>query len=252
MRTQSTIPLITGLTGTALGAGLVLLGWRWDVRRRRRRMARLHRVLVDLLLNAISAGDPPTERHSRRVADLTDALSSAVGYRDTPHSTLRVAALLHDMGKIDDRFFSILHSCEPLTPEERSQIEDHPHQSADILQPLERIHPGISRIVEAHHECWDGNGYPKGLEGEDIPLAARVISVADVFDALTQPRAYRPGIDPGEALEMIRHGSGTRFDPGIVEELARPEVLERWSQIVEAGRREEAKETSDPEPSVSG
>jgi len=252
MRTQSTLPLITGLAGTALGAGLALFGWRRDIRRRRRRMARLHRVLVDLLLNAISAGDPPTERHSRRVADLTDALAPAVGNDGTRHSTLRLAALLHDMGKIDDRFFSILHSCEPLTPEERVQIEDHPNQSADILKPLERIHPEISGIVEAHHECWDGNGYPKGLAGEEIPLAARMISVADVFDALTQPRAYRPGVDPREALEMIRRGSGTRFDPGIVKELERPEILKRWREIVEEGRREEANEWNDPEPAVSG
>jgi putative nucleotidyltransferase with HDIG domain len=245
--------LIPALAGAATGAATVIAAWRSDIRRRRRKEARLHRTLVDLLLNALSAGDAVTERHSRRVADLTDALAATYGARNNSHSTLRLAALLHDMGKIDDRFFQILHSCEPLTPEQRRQIEQHPHESADILKPLERIHPGITRIVEAHHECWDGNGYPRGLKGDEIPLAARVISVADVFDALTQPRAYHDEMSVEEALAEVERGSGSRFDPAVVARLKRGEVRDRWTQVMERGRREEAKGLNgDTQPAATG
>jgi putative nucleotidyltransferase with HDIG domain len=251
MRFTSRGLLISVLSGAVAGAGAIAAAWRSDVRRRRRHAARLHRTLVDLLLNALSAGDAVTERHSRRVADLTDALAATFGAHNTSHSTLRLAALLHDMGKIDDRFFKILHSCEPLTPEQRRRIEEHPHESADILEPLERIHPGITRIVEAHHECWDGNGYPKGLAGEQIPMSARLISVADVFDALTQSRAYHTGMSVEEALNEIERGAGSRFDPAVVRRVQRPQVRERWAEIVQRGRSEEAEEEARSEQSVA-
>jgi putative nucleotidyltransferase with HDIG domain len=203
----------------------------------------MHRALVELLLNAMSAGDAVTERHSRRVAALTDVLAAAYGISGERHSTLRLAALLHDMGKIDDRFFHILHGCAPLSAEERTKINEHPNESADILEPLESIHPGISHIVEAHHECWDGNGYPKKLKGEEIPLEARLISVADVFDALTQPRSYRPPLDVTAAFDEISKGAGTRFDPSVIDRLhQRPDVLASWKEISLEGREDEAVE----------
>jgi putative nucleotidyltransferase with HDIG domain len=225
--------------GALVGAAAASLAWSLLLRAQRRQTARIHRALVDLLLNALSAGDRVTERHSRRVADLTDALARSYGIRGKPYSTLRLAALLHDLGKIDDRFFEILHSCEPLSPEERSRIEEHPNEGADMLDPLEEIHPGIVRIVEAHHEWWNGKGYPLGLSGAEIPLGSRLISVADVFDALTQPRSYRQALSPEAALHEIRNGSGTRFDPEVVERLHRQEVLSAWVEVVERGKREE-------------
>jgi len=221
------------------GAALSSLFWTAEVRHLKRREGHIHRVLVDLLLNTLSAGDAVTERHSRRVASLTDVLAAASGISGARHPTLRLAALLHDLGKIDDSFFHILHSYEPLSAEEREKINEHPIQSADILEPLEEIHPGLSKIVAAHHECWDGNGYPDGLSGERIPLEARLISVADVFDALTQPRKYREPLTPDEALREIEKGSGTRFDPAVIERLRQPEVIRQWREIAERGRREE-------------
>lgn len=234
---RETAPLVVG---TALAtAGLVGAAWWEDARRRKRHASRLHRTTVDLLLNALSAGDPVTARHSRRVADLADAAAAAYHLGRSRHATLRVAALMHDLGKIDDRFFPILHSCDPLSKEERQKIEEHPHEGADILRPLERIHPGISEIVEAHHECWDGEGYPRGLKGEEIPLPARIISVADVFDALTQPRSYHEPLPVDEAIEKIRASAGTRFDPAVVEGVRAPRVMERWRRIARRGREEE-------------
>jgi putative nucleotidyltransferase with HDIG domain len=223
------------LYGVALAAASALgAAWFTDAQRRRR-SKQLHRTMVDLLLNTLSAGDPVTERHSRRVADLTDALAATYGMGRERRARLRVASLLHDMGKIDDRFFDILHSCHPLSSEERSKIKQHPHESAYILQPMERIHPGITLIVESHHECWDGRGYPRGLRGEQIPLEARVISVADVFDAMSQPRAYKEPSSVEKVLQVIRGGAGERFDPEVVARLERPEVLRHWRRVARAG-----------------
>ena len=227
------------LGGALLAAGAVGAAWMADARHTRRTRRRLHRTMVDLLLNAITSGDAATARHSRRVANLTDALAPQLGMSREERSTLRVAALLHDMGKIDDRFFDIVHSHGALTPEQRAEIKNHPHESADILGPLERIHPGITRIVSSHHECWDGSGYPDGLERDEIPLAARLIAVADVFDALTQPRSYRGPMRPAEVLQTIREGSGTQFDPEVVRLLDRPEIWSYWREIARGGCMEE-------------
>lgn len=217
----------------AASAGLVGIAWMVDVSRRGRDASMLHRRMVDLLLNALYAGDPVTARHSRRVADLSYALAQAVGMRGHQLHTLRVAALLHDMGKIDDRFFHIVHSRTPLTKEQRAEIKNHPHESAHILTPLEPEHPGIMEIVSTHHECWDGSGYPHGLHDLDIPLEARIIAVADAFDAMTQPRKYRDAMPVEKALQALREGSGSQFDPALVELAESEPVREIWEQVVE-------------------
>ena len=217
--------------GAATGVAGVL--WYVDATRRSRESARLHRTMVEVLLNALSAGDAFTERHCLRVADLTDSFAAICRMDPARRATLRVAALLHDMGKIDDEFFDIVHGTRPLTPEERERIEDHPHESAEILLPLEPFHPGLARTVESHHERWDGKGYPRGLRGDEIPLDSRIISVADVFDALTQRRRYKEPYSVQSALAEIRGCTGARFDPGIVAQLEHPEVLRRWREIAE-------------------
>jgi HD-GYP domain-containing protein (c-di-GMP phosphodiesterase class II) len=206
--------------------------------------ARVHRTLVDLLLNALTAGDAATARHSRRVADYTDAVANALPLSREEHATLRVGSLLHDMGKIEDRFFDIIHSRKPLTPEQRAEINHHPGESAQILQPLEALHPGIMAIVQSHHECWDGSGYPNGLCGDSIPLGARIITAADVFDALTQTRAYRQGVSFEKAMEELRGDVGNRFDPGVIQMVELPEVQQRWREIFWGGRAEEIRESS--------
>ena len=225
----------------AIAATTGMLGaiWYADAQRRDREANKYRRVMVDLLLNALSSGDDYTERHSRRVASLTDVLGRAYGFQGERKGRLRVASLLHDMGKIDDRFFHILHSCETLDAAERAKIKQHPHESAYILTPLERVYPGITYIVESHHECWDGKGYPRGLKGEGIPLEARMISVADVFDAMTQPRAYKNPRRADDVLAEIRRSAGERFDPGVVAQLDRPEVREAWSRVAVEGHETE-------------
>lgn len=224
--------------------GIAGVAWAAAVRRERRYAAHLHRAAVETLLNALTAGDSYTARHSRRVADLAESLAAAHGMRGRELSKLRIAALLHDMGKIDDRFFHIVHSPAPLSESDRAKIKQHPHEGADILQPLDEIHPGLMRIVESHHECWDGGGYPRGLHDDGIPLAARVISIADVFDAITQPRSYREAVDVDEAIEIICREGGTKFDPNLLHTLGREDVLRRWREIADQGRTDERRETA--------
>jgi putative nucleotidyltransferase with HDIG domain len=221
-----------GPVGAALAAAAaVSVAWLLDAMRRERVAAQLHRDMVDILLNALTAGDPVTARHSRRVADLSYALAQAVGMQGSELATLRIAALLHDMGKIDDRFFHIIHSRKPLTKEQRGEIKNHPHESAHILAPLETEHPGIQRIVSSHHECWDGSGYPRGLEQTEIPLAARIISLADAFDAMTQPRKYRDALPMETALSELSKGSGSQFDPALVDVVSTAPVRDVWQQV---------------------
>ncbi len=220
--------------------GLAAGTWRWSARRRAARDTALHRVLVELLLNTLSAGDASTERHSRRVADLADALYTTYDPAPAACTTLRLGALLHDMGKIDDRFFAIVHGRERLTAAQRTEMTGHPAESARILEPLEPFHPGLLAIVRSHHERWDGGGYPHGLAGTAIPLAARVVSVADVFDAITQPRGYKAGRPFDEGLEEIRRETGALFDPDVAARVRRPEVVARWRGIFERGRADEA------------
>jgi HD-GYP domain-containing protein (c-di-GMP phosphodiesterase class II) len=212
-------------------AGLMSAGWALDASIQRQRLRMLHRRMVELLLNALSAGDPVTARHSRRVADLSYALGQACGMPARELRTLRVAALLHDMGKIDDRFFHIVHSRQRLTDEQKAEIKHHPHESAHILSPLEPLHPGIRAIVSSHHECWDGSGYPAGIPDEQIPLGARIIAISDAFDAMTQPRKYRDAMPTADALAELDKGSASQFDPGLVRLVHSDEVRARWDEI---------------------
>jgi putative nucleotidyltransferase with HDIG domain len=224
--------------GAALAAGLG--GWALAAHGQRKQSARLHRVLVELLLNALSSGDPATARHCRRVANLVDVLAAAVRMDREEHATLRVAALLHDLGKIEDELFPLVHSPYPLTDEQRAQINHHPCTSASILRPLEPFHRGLIDIVTSHHECWNGHGYPNGLAGEQIPLGARIITIADVFDAVCQPRSYHDPTPIEEVLLMIRRSAGQRFDPTLARLLDDPRIAMQFIEIAQQGRQEEA------------
>ena len=130
------------------------------------------------------------------------------------------------------------------SPAQREEMQKHPDESARILEPLAELHPGLSEIVAAHHERWDGDGYPDGLRGEQIPLGARIIAMADVFDALTQPRKYRDPMPPETAAEKLREAAGGQFDPAVVARLQDPVVREHWFALAEAGLADE--QATDP------
>lgn len=164
---------------------------------------------------ALEMRDGNTEGHSQRVAELAVELAAAMGLRGETLTHIRRGSILHDIGKmaIPD---SILKKSSGLTDEEWQVMKMHPVYSYNLLSQIEFLRPALD-IPYAHHERWDGSGYPRGLRGEEIPLAARIFAVVDVWDALTDDRMYRPAWKAEEALAYIRSLSGTQLDPRVVE-----------------------------------
>ena len=172
---------------------------------------------VRALTNAVEARDAYTGKHAERVAGYGLALAGRVDPKLTEDPQTEFGFLLHDIGKvaIPD---GILHKPEPLLAEESMLMRRHPLIGWEILSQV----PFLDRaalIVRAHHERWDGKGYPDGLAGEEIPLAARVFSVADSLDAITTDRPYRSGASLSQARKEIEQGSGTQFDPRVIQAL---------------------------------
>jgi len=159
--------------------------------------------------------DKETQGHTQRVTALTMVLAKKLGISGEELEHVERGALLHDIGKmaIPDR---ILLKKGTLTLSERKFMELHPDFARDMLQEIEFLHPAID-IPYCHHEKWDGSGYPRNLRGEEIPFAARIFAVVDVWDALTSERPYREPLPPEKALQIIRADSGTHFDPRVVE-----------------------------------
>jgi len=171
--------------------------------------------VIGALAAALDARDPYTAGHSQRVASLAVLIAETLGMPGDACETLRLGALLHDVGKIGIND-AVLRKTTRLTSEEFDHIKMHPVLGARILQPLEFLRPHIP-VVELHHERPDGRGYPHGLVGDAIPLAARIAHVADAFDAMTSARAYRPALPASHALEELRRHAGSDFDARVVE-----------------------------------
>jgi len=169
---------------------------------------------IDGWSRALDLRDKETEDHTCRVTELTLQLAQRMGIPDAELIHIRRGATLHDIGKVampDD----ILFKPAPLTEEEWITMRRHPVIAAEILKPISHLAPALP-IPRNHHEKWDGSGYPDGLAGEDIPLAARLFAFADVYDALTSDRPYRRAWSKLRALDFIRENSGTHFDPTII------------------------------------
>ncbi len=174
----------------------------------------LYLATIKSLALAIDAKDQYTHQHILRVQRLAMATAQALGLAGGELEGLRTGALLHDIGKLGVPDYILLKPGR-LTGEEFEKIKKHPEIGAAILDPVEFPWP-VLPVVKHHHEKWDGTGYPEGLAGEEIPLTARVLAVADVYDALTSNRSYRAAWTPAEALDTIRAGAGTHFDPRVV------------------------------------
>ena len=166
-------------------------------------------------VRALDLRDKETEGHTRRVTALTQTLARGMGLKENDIVHITRGALLHDIGKmaIPD---GILLKPGKLTDDERAIIEKHPRYAYEMLSPIKFLHPALD-IPYCHHEKWDGSGYPRGLKGEEIPFAARIFAIVDVWDALVSDRPYRKGIHPAEVKKSIRELSGSHFDPRIVE-----------------------------------
>jgi putative two-component system response regulator len=195
----------------------------------RQRTAELEAAQLETLERLATAAefrDDDTGRHTQRVGHLAELLGRAINLPEEEAALLRRAAPLHDVGKIGVPD-SILLKPGPLTPEERQVMRTHTTIGAKILTGRSRTMQMAAAIALAHHEWWDGSGYPSGQAGDAIPLAARIVAVADVIDALSSDRVYRPAWPAEEVLREISLQRGRQFDPRIVDVCCQPSVREQ-------------------------
>ncbi|PKK91628.1 MAG: hypothetical protein CVV64_02865 [Candidatus Wallbacteria bacterium HGW-Wallbacteria-1] len=179
------------------------------------RIHKLYMSTIEALATALEYKDPYTKGHSKRVQQYSVALAQEMGLDRKQIETLEYAALLHDIGKIGIAD-SILKKAATLSEDEYKMIREHPQMGAKLMEPVQLLLDKIPS-VRHHHEKWNGSGYPDGLSGDKIPLLARIIAVADTFDAMTSKRSYRDAMTPLRAKEEIQKNSGTQFDPEVVE-----------------------------------
>jgi len=186
-----------------------------DLRRTNLMLDQAYNTTLEGWVRALDLRDECTGDHTHRVVERTLKLAAAVGISAGKLVHIRRGALLHDIGKlgIPD---SILNKAGPLTDREWSVMRKHPIYAREMLEPIEFLHPALP-IPTAHHEKWDGSGYPTGARGAQIPLEARVFAVVDVWDALGSPRPYRKAWPAKKIHEYIKRQAGAHFDPGIVE-----------------------------------
>ncbi len=170
---------------------------------------------VEALANALEANDEYTSSHARWIRDATVTVGTELGLDAAALKRLELGALFHDIGKIGIPA-AILSKPGPLTPEERLLVERHPELGERILGPIEQL-AGVRPIVRSCHERWDGQGYPDGLSGDEIPLEARIILACDAFHAMTTDRPYRSALTAAEARRRLAEGAGSQFDPAVVE-----------------------------------
>jgi putative nucleotidyltransferase with HDIG domain len=185
------------------------------------------RKVTSILVDAATPKDGYTAEHAVEVARLSRLVGMDLGLNEEQLEALVQGALLHDLGKLGVAD-AILEKPGPLTEEEWVVVKRHPEIGAQMIEPLESL-SGAVAVVRYHHERPDGSGYPDGLEGEQIPLAARIIAVADAYDVMLRGRLYRPKrlrpkSSPAEALAELERGAGSQFDVRVVEALRR--VLE--------------------------
>jgi putative nucleotidyltransferase with HDIG domain len=180
---------------------------------------RAYLQFVETMAQALDARDPYTAGHSLRVAEYSYKLALAMGIPNEEAETIRIAAQLHDIGKIGIPD-AVLQKPGPLSAEEYGLIKLHPQIGRRILEKVGRF-DRLLAVVELHHENYDGTGYPYGLVGADVPLAARIVRVADAFDAMTSTRSYRSSLALRSAVHEIERNAGRMFDPLAVKAFLR-------------------------------
>ncbi len=189
-----------------------------ELHQERMKLERLSVATLEALVNALEAKDPYMRGHSARIADLSATIAHQLGLPEEQVEQVRIAGRLHDIGKIGTRE-AVLNKDGPLTPDEFEHVKQHVVIGSQILAPL--AHLGIIiGGVRSHHERWDGNGYPDGLRGEAIPIAARIVAAAEVYDALSTSRPYQDKMTPERAVERMTDLAGTVLDPRMFEALA--------------------------------
>jgi len=184
--------------------------------------------MIHTIIKTLHEKNPREELHSKRVSELCQAIGKEIGLSDIELRMLKVGGLLHDIGKIAIEE-SILNKQEKLTDQEWNEVKRHPDIGSRILSSscdmLE-----LADYILAHHERWDGAGYPKGLLGEAIPMVARIIAIADSYDAMTSERPYRKVLSENSVLAEIRNNAGTQFDPKIARIFIEKVLNQQWNK----------------------
>jgi putative nucleotidyltransferase with HDIG domain len=210
----------------AVGLAIPLVGIR-QLYKTTTELTNVTEELLDLMVAAIEARDPYTSGHSKRVAKASRIIAQSLGMRAAEIERVGVAALLHDVGKIDEAFAPILAKEGRLTPDEWELMKRHPVRSAELVGMLSSLQD-VVKPVRHHHENFDGTGYPCGLKGEEIPVASRIIMFADTLDAMTTDRPYRKALGMNEARAEFLKFRGRQFDPNICDCVISDEV---WARI---------------------
>lgn len=178
--------------------------------------------MLAALTRAVETRHPWTSGHASRVADLTAAVARSLGWSESDVARLRVGALVHDVGKLS-LATELLGKPGPLSAPELAQVRTHPAEGMRLVAQVDEARPGLASVLY-HHERWDGDGYPLRRCGADIPVEARLVAIADAFDAMTSPRPYRGLLSFDAALAEIARCAGTQFDPVLAHA-----SIEIWS-----------------------
>jgi putative two-component system response regulator len=189
-----------------------------ELERQQKKLQQLSVATLEALINALEAKDRYLTGHSSRVAAFAATIAQQFGMSDDEIEQVRMAGRLHDLGKIGVRE-EVLNKEGPLTPEEYEHVKEHVVIGSQILAPLTHLGP-IVEFARGHHEHYDGSGYPDRLKGDEIPLGARIICAAEIYDALTTARPYQPMMTPEQAVERMRRLAGSIIDPGVMEAIA--------------------------------
>jgi putative nucleotidyltransferase with HDIG domain len=185
------------------------------------KLEQANRELLELMVKSIEARDPYTSGHSLRVATYAKAIARALGLPSREIEQIETSALLHDVGKIYEEFAPILRKEAKLTAAERDIIKTHSIRSAELASTISSLRGYVEQCVRAHHENFDGSGYPDGLAGDEIPVGARIIMVADTADAMMTDRPYRDALTYDEVVSEFERCSGSQFDPAVIEAFKR-------------------------------
>jgi hypothetical protein len=191
---------------------------------------RAHERTLRALVTAEETKEPHNAGHSERVAQVCEWLGEMLGLGHKEIQDVRTAGMLHDIGKVGVPS-RLLRARAPLTDEEQLTVAGHALLGTELVRGIDFLAGSVDGMAH-HHERFDGRGYPAGLAGEAIPLSARIVAVADVFDCLTTSRSYRPALSVEEAMGVLRERSGTQFDPHVVETLGRVVARHTWEPTV--------------------
>lgn len=188
--------------------------------------------LLTALVKAIETRDPYTSGHSQRVSVLAGQIAEDLGLPRRTVEQVEMAALLHDIGKIEARYTEILAKPDSLTAEERAIIESHVIRGEQLLRDLSSVPETVVRAVRHHHEREDGGGYPDGLEGDQIPIGAKIIVVCDAIDAMLSDRPYRPALPLHLVEEQLEEHAGRQFDTRVVKVIKEKHILEDYAAMM--------------------